>query len=188
MKSQTEQNFITAFWKISEQKHIDKISIRELCDYAGYNRSTFYDHFQDIYDLFDHSISLIFSGMQEHMKRTSDFLLFINSEYFVQLLLEQLKQNYYYIKIIIKNHQEYYLKQHFLEILQTILKEQYPNISLNYTILFALEYHISGCIGMIMKWIQTPESFTDEMFIQTLYSIAKHGMIPTLQKAINCNS
>lgn len=44
----TEQEFITAFWKLYDILPIEKISIQRLCRTAGYNRSTFYNHFTDI--------------------------------------------------------------------------------------------------------------------------------------------
>ncbi len=36
------------------KKPIEKISIRELTDTAGYNRTTFYNYFSDIYDVLDY--------------------------------------------------------------------------------------------------------------------------------------
>ena len=62
MKSMsTKGNFITAFWQLYEDKRIEKISIRELCQVAGYNRATFYAHFKDIYDLVDKAIIILVS-------------------------------------------------------------------------------------------------------------------------------
>lgn len=40
-----------AFTELLSQKPIQSISIKELCDLAGINRSTFYTHYEDIYDL-----------------------------------------------------------------------------------------------------------------------------------------
>ena len=51
-KRNTEQDFISAFWQLYEKKPIEKISINQLCQIAGYNRATFYNHFENIYALF----------------------------------------------------------------------------------------------------------------------------------------
>ena len=42
-----------AFTMLLEEKPIQRISVTELCRKAGVNRSTFYAHYQDIYDLLD---------------------------------------------------------------------------------------------------------------------------------------
>ena len=49
----SRQNLIAAFERIFPEKPIEKISIKEITDAAGYNRSTFYLYFKDIYELAD---------------------------------------------------------------------------------------------------------------------------------------
>jgi len=48
---QTRKNIIMAFCKLYEEKPIEKISVKEIIALAGYNRSTFYEYFTDIYAL-----------------------------------------------------------------------------------------------------------------------------------------
>jgi AcrR family transcriptional regulator len=51
---QTKQNIADAFWKLYTAKKIEKITVREIAEKAGYNRSTFYTYFKDVYDLLDY--------------------------------------------------------------------------------------------------------------------------------------
>ena len=48
---QTIKNFFDAYAQIQIVKAIEQISVKEICQKAGYNRSTFYKYFLDIYDL-----------------------------------------------------------------------------------------------------------------------------------------
>lgn len=48
-----KENIIIAFWEIYREKSINKITIKELMDKAGYHRSVFYTYFKDIYDLLE---------------------------------------------------------------------------------------------------------------------------------------
>ena len=50
---QTRTHLMQAFWELYLEKPIDKITIREITDRAGYNRATFYLHYRDVYDLFE---------------------------------------------------------------------------------------------------------------------------------------
>ena len=43
----------TAFLELLQQKPMNKITVREVCDKAEINRSTFYKHYMDCYDLMD---------------------------------------------------------------------------------------------------------------------------------------
>jgi AcrR family transcriptional regulator len=47
----TRQNLIDSFWLLYCKKSIEKITVKEICDVAGYNRSTFYVYFKDAYEI-----------------------------------------------------------------------------------------------------------------------------------------
>lgn len=49
----TRQMFIDVFCELYSQKPIEKISVKDITSKAGYNRSTFYQYFSDIYELLD---------------------------------------------------------------------------------------------------------------------------------------
>ena len=49
----TKQNIKEAFWKLYTQGGISKVSVTQICKLAGYNRSTFYTYYQDIYEVLD---------------------------------------------------------------------------------------------------------------------------------------
>ena len=50
---QTRANLTQAFWELYRDRPIEKITVREIAERAGYNRATFYLYFRDVYDLFD---------------------------------------------------------------------------------------------------------------------------------------
>ena len=41
--AQTKQNIIDAFWALYCEKRIEKITVRDITNKAGYNRGTFYE-------------------------------------------------------------------------------------------------------------------------------------------------
>lgn len=64
----TRKDLETAFWKLYAQKSVEGISIRELTETAGYNRGTFYLHYQDIYAL----LESVENELLDHMHRCID--------------------------------------------------------------------------------------------------------------------
>lgn len=47
----TERAIQSAFFKLISEKDMNKITVKELCELADINKSTFYLHYRDIYDL-----------------------------------------------------------------------------------------------------------------------------------------
>jgi AcrR family transcriptional regulator len=47
--AQTKQNLIDAFWQMYCQRPIAQITVKDVVQRAGYNRSTFYEYFTDVY-------------------------------------------------------------------------------------------------------------------------------------------
>lgn len=54
-----------AFLDLSKHKNAEKISVREICNVAQINRSSFYLHFVDIYDLIEEVNQDMMKGMEE---------------------------------------------------------------------------------------------------------------------------
>ena len=61
----TKENIIEAFWNIYADKPLEKITIQELMDKAGYHRSVFYVYFRDIYDLLEQEENEIINRLSE---------------------------------------------------------------------------------------------------------------------------
>lgn len=57
-----------AFLAILEKKDFAYITVKEICEKAGVNRSTFYLHYETVADLLNESVEYMFSGFLEHMK------------------------------------------------------------------------------------------------------------------------
>lgn len=50
---ETKTLLTSAFWKLYKSKPITKITIKDITDLAGFYRSTFYFHFEDIYSILE---------------------------------------------------------------------------------------------------------------------------------------
>ena len=71
----TKQKLQNAFWDIHSEKYIEKITVREIAERAGVNRSTFYAYYKDAYDILEQSEDDIINAlMSEHHWRSGDLL------------------------------------------------------------------------------------------------------------------
>ncbi|MCD8146208.1 MAG: TetR/AcrR family transcriptional regulator [Clostridiales bacterium] len=51
----TRESFVNAFFELAKTKSINRITIREITTLAGYNRTTFYRYFEDVYALVEYA-------------------------------------------------------------------------------------------------------------------------------------
>lgn len=82
---ETEQKIQKAFLSLLESRHIDQISIQQLCQCAQISRPTFYAHYEDINDLilkieYEKSLyisSILTSGKDLSLNDFEDYLNYI---------------------------------------------------------------------------------------------------------------
>lgn len=84
-----EKLMIDVFLKLLETKEVSKITVREICEKTNLNRTTFYNHFLDVYDLLDkvderhtNQMALIFKNGHSKSQR-----------YNLKLILNYMKDN-----------------------------------------------------------------------------------------------
>lgn len=53
MRSQMKESIADAFVTLAKKKSIDKITVKDLVDYCGISRQSFYYHFQDILEVIE---------------------------------------------------------------------------------------------------------------------------------------
>lgn len=63
-KAQTKSNLMDSFWTLYKKHSIEDLSVIKITEHAGYNRSTFYEYFMDVYDL----LNQIESNLIEKLK------------------------------------------------------------------------------------------------------------------------
>lgn len=74
MSAFTEKAITDTFIELLNRKPLDKITIKDLVDECGINRSTFYYYFDDIYDLLDHVLDMEAKKALENDFNTSNWM------------------------------------------------------------------------------------------------------------------
>lgn len=81
---QTRKNIISAFCCLYETHPIEQIRAKDVIAIAGYNRSTFYEYFSDIYELLayleDDVISYIKTGVAAKSHTSKDLLCLLSDK------------------------------------------------------------------------------------------------------------
>lgn len=67
-QTRTEDYLAQAFWALYARKPIRQITVKELTEKAGVHRSSFYGHFEDIYDLFRQEQEKLLAGIEAYVR------------------------------------------------------------------------------------------------------------------------
>lgn len=140
------------FLLILVEKELNEIKVKEITERANINRSTFYSHYQDVYDLYRDIENDIFTEVQKLVANDKD----LNMQQRYQLLLDSIKENRTYCHMIFaeNSHNNLYkkLESAFLEVVQSnSLYDEYYD-----------RFRISGTLAMIKHWVNTDYEMPQE--------------------------
>lgn len=144
--------------ELLETKRLDSITVGEICDKAGIHRTTFYNHFNDIYDL------LYFC--MEQMLKTFENAPASNSEQISDSIIEFIKR---YRRVLINLSDTVYrnefavTKKKIEVILIKLLNSNASQSKHKMPIPIIIKFCCGGLVELIYYWIEKPEINEDEV-------------------------
>ena len=162
------------------EKAVGKISVKELTQKADVNRSTFYLHYLDIYDMleqmeneFVETIQGFFHDFFKPLPTSMPLTLFVN----ISEWLEQDKE--YYVKLLrgsaswyIFEELESRIRDEFLTLLYLIFLDE-ESLDLRTRVNFT----VSGTVGVLRMWVMEGGNISLVELSETIDDILNNGMI-----------
>ena len=161
----TAVKFDKALLSLLEQKPFEYITVREICEKAGVNRSTFYLHYENTCDLLKEATKYILDSFLSYFSvdtksiayRFEDCdlqeLVFITPEY-ISSYLNFIKDNRQLFRTSIRHlgtmNFEAIYERMFLYIFNPVLSRfQFPEKARGYV----MKFYLSGITAVVMEWI-----------------------------------
>lgn len=172
----TREAFITAFFRLAEIKNIYRITIKEITNLAGYNRTTFYRYFEDIFDLIEYTEDQFIDGMlsvllpQVRISSTLD-------DRFFQLFLEQFYDSKERLAILISDSNRAAFIRRLQQRLQDSLNSPIHASTHNRVI---MDIYFNGIFSAIVHQIQHPGEMSDEELLTIIKELFTKWYWPTL--------
>lgn len=163
---QTKTNLRNAFWALYEQKPIEKISIKEITDLAGYNRGTFYLYYKDVYDMFTQIENDLLNTVQKLLDDiTADGVLDFSRQMSSIIEMSHTYSPYFSLLVSDRGDPKFAakLKDMLRPLLDTVLFSSSEKELTKYEKMYLSEFYISGMIGTIGKWLENPQISIDEL-------------------------
>lgn len=132
------------------KKQLEKISIREICQLTGYNRTTFYAYYDNLYDLLNKAVDHIFIPIKENLLTNQDISVLFQENLIEKLFLTYFSQNNKYIELLFKRQHFYLLSEKMKAELLFIIKSKLKDSTVDFqTIEIILEYQLSAVLGVV---------------------------------------
>jgi Transcriptional regulator len=165
----TRQSFIGVFCELYGQKPIEKITVREIANKSGYNRSTFYQYFTDVYDLLSFVENEIVGYIREKLKNTEQ------AEIKPQDLLLLFEEKGAYLNALLGDHGNI----RFIE----KLKNEFFSDEKNYCLPedssftpYLLEFHLSTSISLLRLWQRRQKDLPPDQLIRLIEVLFTSGI------------
>lgn len=177
----TKENLVEAFWKLYRENTVNKITVKNITNLAGYNRCTFYQYFSDIHDLMEYAENKLLAEMLE-------FLESIAKNYSSKGIITKITMAYehYGHKLSIlfgQNGDPAFARKYKKALLPLFVKEfdldqNDPRVEIFF------EYSLGAIISAVTYWYDQDKPISAESVAGLLHT-SFESVIPTLKKSVS---
>lgn len=161
-----------ALVELMQEQHISGISVKSICDLADINRSTFYAHYNDQYDLLHQIEQEVLDKLKLDLKK-QDYI--DNKPVSAQVLtriLEYARENAKLFKALLSENCDFAFQKDVVQLAQIITSQQNLPLDLRKQD-YLQNFAITGCINVFYKWLQDgtiePPAEMSEFILRILY-------------------
>lgn len=146
--SKSQRNIINAFFSLRARKSLEKITVKEVCELADVNKSTFYVYYHDIYDLSLQMQKEVIDRIAETLPSLSSIQS--NQYQFTKDVLLAYEANKIQISTLFSDSQLYQLPLLVKEKLLQILQEKQVDIT-DEKLIMRIDYKVYGSFAAFME-------------------------------------
>ena len=158
---------------LAEKKSVEKISVRELCEIAELNRSTFYAHYSEPKELLNEMENELIASAQEHLNKigkAND-----NNAYaYILSFLEYIKKNDREYRLLLVDTTDTDFKNKFMRIAAGQLVESFDIELRPEEEQYIFAYILNGSSSVIIQWIRSGYAVGENTLVDLLFRMNKY--------------
>ncbi len=160
------------------EKSIREITVKELVESAGINRSTFYLHYADIYQMLRKIEEEIIDSIVEVIEADKETPLYINCLPVMEAVCDFFIDNKYIIQVLLSSNSNgtfvYEVEKIIEKGIDTVVKEKYSNKVFNDNYVYS--FCVSGCVGLIVDWLKEERPKSSAYIAKIIYNMISHSI------------
>ncbi len=173
LTAQTRENLIQAFWSLYCQNKIEHITIKDITTKAGYNRSTFYEYFVDIYDVLNQLEEVLLEYLKEQVLNSLENGL---NDAVIQKLANVFEVKGDYLGILLGENGDPYFAQKIKAIMRPALVNALGLPEKDIHTAYIFEFGMSAIIGTITYWYNNKQEIPSKELVRLIRSMLTMGV------------
>ena len=141
-----------------EQKEFDAITVKEVCQKAGVNRSTFYLHYETMNDLLEETVALIndrFKASLASVPTDDPTKVVLTSEQYLRPYLSFIKENMRAYQVIHQKEHLFNSQKTFQSFYQSIFSPALTHFGVSeQEKKYVFSFYTQGTVAIIGKWLE----------------------------------
>ncbi len=194
--AQTKADLVNAFWQLYKEKPINKITVKDVTDTAGYYRSTLYYYFEDVYAILEYIEDSVIDDWEENiaaaLRHTPTILMNVDVQTIMNLIMPFYLKNGEYIAVLLSFNGDPLFAQKFKAALWKKLSDTFdiPQNAQETALVF--EGISSGTLALFVKWyndklptelvINIIQKFLDKNILGILLSYSNDPMLKRISE------
>lgn len=160
-----------------EQKDFDRITVKELCQKAGVNRTTFYLHYESMNDLLEETVDMINERFRESLSAIppgDPSKEVLTSEKYLRPYLGFIKENMRAYRVIHLKDQLFSSQRTFESFYQSVFSPALSHFGVSESEKkYVFAFYTQGTVAIIGKWLENNCQDDIDMIIDL---ISRHTM------------
>jgi AcrR family transcriptional regulator len=142
--------------ELMRENPISKISVKMLCEAADINRSTFYAHYTDQYDLLKQLEQEVIAELKKHISKEVFFKHTEQTTQAMNQILDYIAKNADLFKILLSENGDSTFHREIMSLAQQkIISDIHNNQSIDASISEYLQcFAVTGALSIVQKWLQ----------------------------------
>ena len=173
-KNKTNELLSKALIELLKEKSFEDIKLNEICDKALVHKTTFYNHFQDKYELLYYVVKNIQKNMEMNIDDSKGIIIYyleIAKEY-----IKNIKENAEFYNCVLKSNQNGICLDIFYNLFVDNVKQKIHNYKNNIPIPsnYIAKFYVSAVFSLITEWVVNGMQESEEEIIKYLEILIKN--------------
>lgn len=169
----TKKYLYEALMELLKEESFEELKVSDICEKALINRSTFYSHYSDKYDLLDAFIKDIKISLKEELDKNKNITN--TKEYYMEMLHIlflhiQTKESFY--SAILVNNQNSIVTDMIFQALNEDIKKRIENNEESLSKIvpsdIVASFYLGAVFNMGVEWLKNPSKYTTEELMDYL--------------------
>lgn len=177
-REKTRSNLVNAFWDLYCEKDINKITIKEITDRAGYNRATFYIYFKNAQQVLDYVEEQLYTMMTDYSSETYKPQNKEEAERILRESIAQLDENRRFLCVLLSEKGDPKFASNFREHFRSCISRivEIGELEATVPLDFAIDFIIGGIVNCLQRWYETQPDTSSLELVQNIFAASFQGM------------